>query len=515
MGKSKSTLVFLGICAFALVVSSLIYFQYSQRNETGADLSSTAAATTPSSNYRGPLDDCLQNAVLYGRANHLAADCTTNYVHFYPDNMNPRMAESTNGELRIGSFNLFHLGDNQSSMKHYGLVAKIMNQWDVVGAQEMMPLPGDWATANQKIYELLSDGNGKMVTFPYDNWSVAMPGYLRLLMELQALDPSWAVILQPVPEGEGSSGEMAGFYYRSKRVRLKDWGYCPSDRAVDIKTNNQVGNFACLLQIPNDQRRLMSRVAFTAYFQAGKFDFVGVTTHVRFRAADAEADLKEQTDDICSFHENAAKCKPAKDEVGRFFEVAAIVNQFKDIKQITGDNDIIFTGDFNLQDDPKSKALWESALKPAPGFVVTQTGLTTLSIKGSKLISNYDHFILDPKATSECDIQSIRPFDFTTADTSSDPVMREIAKFLSPSMQQMYLEDAQNAIATLTKYQAGRGNTGGSVRPLSDKEKADIVRSYTEAVQRMKANKYGALMELISDHVPIEMRCRIPLRDDD
>jgi len=513
MGKNKITLA-LCICAIALVASSLFYFQDHPSKDT-ADFSSTAAeAAKASSTYRGPLDDCLQNAALFRRSSHLASDCTSNYVHFYPDNVNPRSAEATTGEIRIGSFNLFHLGDNQSSMKHLGLVAKIMNQWDVVGAQEMMPLPAEWATANAGIYDLLNNNNGN-VKFPVDNWNVAMPGYLRLLLSLQALDPSWALILQPTPEGEGSSGEMAGFFYRSQKVRLKEWAYCPADRSVDLKSNNRISNYGCLLQIPDEQRRLMSRVAFTAYFQAGNFDFVGVTTHVRFRAADTEAELKEQTDHVCSFHANAAKCKPAKDEVGRFFEVAAIANQFKDIKQISGDKDVIFTGDFNLQDDAKSKDLWAAALKSAPGYIVTQTGLTTISIKGAKMISNYDHFVVDPSALKECDLKSIHAFDFTKADSSQDPVMRDIARFLNPNMQNLFLQDQQNYMVTLTKYQGGRGSTPASVRALSDKEKADMQKSYSEAVERMKANKYGALMELLSDHVPIEMKCRIPARDDD
>lgn len=513
MGKNRVTLV-LCICALALVVSSLFYFQNHSNKELGTDLSSNAPDTAAPAVYRGPLDDCMQNSVLYGKTSHLVAECTGNYVHFYPDDVNPRAAESTNGDLRIGSFNLFHMGDNQSSMKNFGLVAKIINQWDVVGAQEMMPLPGEWADANQKIFTLLSANSGK-VNFPHENWSVVMPGYLRLLVELQALDPSWAIILQPVPEGEGTSGEMAGFFYRSKKVRLKEWGYCPSERALDVRTGAPVKNYACLLQIPADQRRLMSRVAFSAYFQAGKFDFIAVTTHVRFRAADTEAELAEQTQDVCTFHANQAKCKPAKDEVGRFFEVAAIANQFNDMKKIAGDNDIIFTGDFNLENDPKSKELWAAALKPAEGFQVTQTDLTTLSIKSAKMASNYDHFIFDPKATSECDVNSVHAFDFTTADTSTDPVMRDIARFLNPALQEVLLQDAQASMATLTKFQPGRGKNESSIRALNDKEKADIARSYSESVQRMKANKYGALMELISDHVPIEMKCRIPLRDDD
>ena len=126
-----------------------------------------------------------------------------------------------------------------------------------------------------------------------------MPGYLRLLIELQNLDPSWALILQPTPEGEGSSGEMAGFYYRSNKVRLKDWGYCPVDQSVDITSKASLNNYGCLLQIPADQRKLMSRVAFAAYFQSGTFDFIAATTHVRFRQADLEADRQEQTHQIC------------------------------------------------------------------------------------------------------------------------------------------------------------------------------------------------------------------------
>lgn len=514
MGKNRVTLV-LCICALALVVSSLFYFQSHSNKELGADLSSNAPAVEAASIYRGPIDDCLQNSLLYSSTSHLAAECTGNYVHFYPENVNQRSAESASGDLRIGSFNLFHLGDNQSPMKHLGLVAKIMNQWDLVGAQEMMPLPGEWADANQKIFGLLAQSNGKTVNFPHENWSVVMPGYLRLLVELQALDPSWAIILQPVPEGEGTSGEMAGFYYRSKKVRLKEWGYCPSARAIDVRSGAPAKNYGCLLQIPDDQRRLMSRVAFSAYFQAGKFDFIGVTTHVRFRAADTEEELKEQAADVCSFHVNQAKCKPAKDEVGRFFEVTAIVNQFNDMKQIAGDKDIIFTGDFNLQDDAKSKELWAASLKPAEGFKVTQTGMTTVSIKSARMASNYDHFILDPNATAECDMNSIRVFDFSTADTSSDPVMKEIARFLNPAMQDILLQDMQSSMATLTKFQAGRGKSEDSIRPLNDKEKADMARSYSEAVQRMRTNKYGAVLELISDHTPIEMKCRIPMRDDD
>lgn len=515
MIKNKST-VAICIIAFALLVSSLIFGKKNTGKENKSEFASQAGPTPDSSStYRGPIDDCLQNAALYRHGTHNTADCTMNYVHFYPDNIDMHSADSTTGDLKIGSYNLFHMGDNQAPLKNFGLIAEVMNQWDIVGIQEIMPLPSEWADANQGIVNLLAS-KGKDVTFPIgEKWNFAMPGYLHLLNELQKRDPSWAVILQPTPQGEGSTGEMAGFFYRSKRVGLKEWGYCPADQSVDIGTQKKVGNYGCLLQVPKEQRRLMSRVAFTAYFYAGNFDFVGVTTHVRFRKADTDQELKEQASDLCSFHANPDKCTPSKDDVGRFYEVAATANQFKSIREISHDKDIIFTGDFNLGFDDGNKDLWEAALKPAPGFAVTQTALTTLSIKAAKLASNYDHFIFDPQATSECDPSSIKPYDLTGADKSTDPIMKHVAKFFDPNMQKLLLQDSQNYIATLTKYQSGQGNAVGNLRPLTDKEKSALMKSDTDAADRMKLNKYGALMELLSDHIPISMRCHIGTSDDD
>src|SRR5437868_2412574 len=109
-------------CAIALVASSLYYFQHHENSESKAELSSTAIMPLAGSagfNYRGPLDDCVQNGALYSRTGNLGADCTLNYVHFYPNNINLKKAESAKGTLKIGSFNLFHLGDSQSSMKNF------------------------------------------------------------------------------------------------------------------------------------------------------------------------------------------------------------------------------------------------------------------------------------------------------------------------------------------------------------------------------------------------------------
>lgn len=467
-----------------------------------------AAKAVVSNPYRGPLDDCLQNGFVYTRLGDMMADCTVNYVHFYPSpaakmqNVQKRKA----GELKIGSFNLFHLGDNQAPLKNFSLMASIINRWDVVGAQEFMPLPGDAATNNLLLMKLLQDETKKPVQFPYEDWHVATPGYLRLLQELQKLDSSWAVILQSSPAGDGSTGEMAGFYYRSTIVDLKEWDYCPADRSADIKTNAPLKNYACLVQVSAETQKLISRTAFAAYFKSDRFDFVGLTSHIRFRPPDSDADLKTQLDEICLSYIDPKKCKLPKDAIGRFYEVVAVAEQISAIKEKAQDKDVIFMGDFNLELQPKTAEYWKAALKKAPGFVTTQTELTTLSIPGNKLASNYDHFIFDPKFTSECDPSTVKSYNIlAAAKATQDPVLKKIAGFYKAAGQTAFAETMAVDLDKMLKYQEKGTNF---VRALSDKEKKDYTDSMAEALKRMKANDAAAEVELISDHIPIEMSCR-------
>ncbi|MES2855714.1 MAG: hypothetical protein V4692_07620, partial [Bdellovibrionota bacterium] len=92
---------------------------------------------------RGAIEDCLMAPFLYARDGELATECTLNYVHFYPSA--PVAVETPPAQLKIGSFNMYHLGDSQALMKNMEIVSKIINQWDVVGAQELMPLPTEYS----------------------------------------------------------------------------------------------------------------------------------------------------------------------------------------------------------------------------------------------------------------------------------------------------------------------------------------------------------------------------------
>lgn len=405
-------------------------------------------------------------------------------------------------------------------MKNISLVAAIINRWDIVGVQELMPLPLEWSVNNQQIFDLIATPRAS-VTFPYENWEVVKPGYFNVLLELQKLDPSWALILQSEPEGEGSTGEMAGFFYRSRFASLKEWDYCLAANSVDIKSKSSARNLACLLKVRPDQRNLISRTAFAAYFQVGNFDFVGLTAHVRFSPDQKLSNIAEQTKYICSGHATPGKCKIPRDQAGRYYEVKLIADQISEFERAAKDKDIIYMADTNIEMNARTAPLWAATLKPADGYEVYQPNKTTLSVPANNLASNYDHFVLSPGASSECDTKSIQSYDYWKAaeltavnpSQSGDPVVAQINTFLRDDGRKKMLASAEEQFGRLIKIQTARQGLG--LRPLTPRERAQLSSSCSRAVGRMKKNKTGALMELLSDHLPIEMNCKINGRDDD
>lgn len=523
MSKKFLTLIVVCVvaacCFYAYNRWSVQQSSYSSQSENDNGSEMRAAAAKPAGEkmpeYRGPLDDCIQNSFIYTRYGQMEAECTLNYVHFFPS----AQFKSTNlqkrnvKELKMGSFNMFHLGDNQAPLKNLALMAAVVNRWDLVGAQEFMPLPGDVANNNSALAQKIQESSEGELQFPYKNWRVISPGYLRLLEELQKLDSSWAVILQSNPAGEGSTGEMAGFFYRSSVVQLKEWDYCPAEKNIDFKNNQPAKNVGCLVQVAESQKNLISRTAFAAYFKAGKFDFVGLTTHIRFRAADLEADRKAQMDEIClNYTESKKPCSLPQDAIGRFYEVLAVADQISNLKEKAKDNDVIFMGDFNLELLPKTAPYWKAALKKAPGLAVFQSEPTTISAQAKKLASNYDHFIFDPNVTKACDGKTAKSYKVPLAPVAkNDTVMTQISEYMKLPKQQEWVDTLTKSLANLLKFQ----DKGEQVRPLSAKENQEFVDDYAKALKRVSVNDYAAALELLSDHIPVEMDCRTDLPDAD
>ncbi len=499
MTKKNLLFVFLGL------LPSLISCQttkVTEQNNLQPRSPSAATEEAARSSSPGPIDDCLNFNVLYSRNEGLTAECTLNYTHYFSENFTPVSKQN----LRIGTFNLFHMGDNQSSLKNYKVVAQIMNQWDIVGSQELMPLPGPQADSNYVIFKLLSQ-TGENNIFVQKKLQVERPGYLNLLSALRELDPSWALILQPEAEGEGGSGEMAGFYYRQSVAQLREWDYCPAAKAADLKSQRPARNFGCLVQIPDHQKKLISRRAFAAYFQAGRLDFVGLTAHVRFRAADKLEDLKAQAQELCQNHSNPQKCKPTKDTVGRYYEAKVVADQIDEIQRQAIDKDVIYMGDFNLELFASTEPYWNAALRSAEGFKVFQHAPSTLGVKKNALVSNYDHFIFNPVVTSSCSAQSARPYNFTAQSKNPTDLQKIIAAAADPAQVQMQIQSRMKDINSLAKAKMTRDKI--IVSNLDPKEIAEYADRLKGAAERMRTNYTAATLELISDHAPAEMECSI------
>lgn len=439
-----------------------------------------------------PLEICDQHASLYHWHDDLEFECSPNFIHIFSrqDMLEPMVASDT---VKLGSFNLFHLGDGLAFLKRMETVAEIMNQWDVVAAQELMPLPGRWAELNREVFNLINTPGYDPNSASVRDWRVVEPGYLELLNALRKLDSSWSLMLQP--SSDDFRGELAGFFYRSRKVRVKEFDYCPKSGARR--------NLGCSAQVPPAQRRLMSRNAFAVYFQAGSWDFIALTSHIRFRKSDDPVERQEQSDEICQNYSGDGTCKINVNNVGRFYEVKAIADQFS--KLTKKDADVIFMGDFNLEITPTNIPYWQAVLKGAKGFDVYQHENTTLSVPYDNLASNYDHIILNAESTSGCRLDSIKPYDFTQARSKSDSILSDLADELNESAWSNLINQKMDVVRSLVRV----GGTAGSKHLVNiGKEDQDQLQGYCDSsVGRMRKNDTGAFLELVSDHIPVSMVC--------
>ncbi|MEZ0392406.1 MAG: hypothetical protein ACAH59_09335 [Pseudobdellovibrionaceae bacterium] len=461
----------------------------------------------------GPIDDCIQSELIFGFSKPVSSECTFNYVHIYPSDMG-NTPILNHGQAKIGSFNVFHMGDKQAPLKDFRRIAKIMNQWDLVGTQEFMPLSTESALDNRLLFQALKGKDKEAVHSLFKNQPALAPGHIRMLIELQKLDSSWALIMQPVPEGEGSSGEMAGFFYRSSVTRLKEWDYCPKSGLADVRGHFTAKNWACLVQVPEAQRKLMSRSAFAAFFQIGNFDFIALTSHIRFRPATLAKDRALQSQELCEVQSEAANCRISQENVGRFYEVKAVLDQIDELKKASRDQDVIYMGDFNLELINSTRPHWKMALASAEGFDVFQTAPTTLGVKKTRLVSNYDHFILHSQLSKECLTASMKPFDFTQGEAGSkDPLMKDIGQLLTEQGQAEVIDYKSAELSQMVKFQNSKGQV--PFRKLSPTEIQNAQESLKNALVRARKNSIAAYLEFLSDHLPIEMVCQTSRPDDD
>lgn len=373
--------------------------------------------------------------------NQYKVDCFHNYHHYnsqasqaYYSEVRARNA----GKVKMGSFNLWHPGTSKSGFKDYDLVAKVMNQWDIVAAQELLPIVGEDLRLNQLVLDFLQKGPAlvedkkqkilasrnvqererleeELVQLELDLKEAPnlyrSPGYLKILESLRKLDPSWALMLSP--RGEAAEAfhvhEVVGYFYRASNVKPVVNSHC---REYKEQSRNGVP-YAC---IPNFYQNFMgrntapafSRRPFMASFQSGRFDFTLLSSHVIFTSPR----VPEKVQEIMRI----AFDKPDYEDLGagfnlatyaRFAEVKLTLEFMQNFANKYKNSNIIYMGDMNLE---SNNSFWPEVLKEFDGgqvFVDEATSMTQIrfrsgGIPSNGVTSNYDHFLFSPKLTPQC-----------------------------------------------------------------------------------------------------------------
>ncbi len=502
---------------------------------------------------------CLENAKFLVK-NQYSVNCNYNYHHYNSVSYKRRYRVSKakeNKQVRIAGFNLWHPGTTKTMFKDYELVAKAMNNWDVVGALELLPVVSDDLRNNDAVIKFLASGDdlirdleqriAKVKARRVTEKSIAdlalyreklsqlkkdlseapslyrAPGYLKILTELRKLDESWALLLAPRGEAykETDVQELSGFFYRSSIVRPTVNQYCK-----DIKTNGIGTPFACIPNFTNyfmgaDYRHVFSRRPLMASFKSGDFDFTLLATHIVFNSSKDEEIKNSILQSVFGLTDlDDLGVGINKGNYARFAETATILRFMQMLRMNYSEDDIILVGDFNLE---KSNPFWNDILREFPGanvLVDEPTSLTTQLYTGGLTTggyaSNYDHFVLDPENTSECDISSAKR-ENTTSGRIGYSIKRRYSvrssrrdsegNFLITSAGERRINRLVDALYKdlSSKKTISRNQVVPDTRNL-DQTIAKFKRRMFEE-QQYEQTYYRMYMEAMSDHAPISMNC--------
>jgi len=491
--------------------------------------------------------DCRELRSFIGSKEVGDIDCYDQYHHFNAHAANTYYTKSfslKSRNVRVGSFNLYNLGSMRTEFKDHALVAKIMNKWDIVSAQEIIPVIGDAYKHNTAVValhkelkiqyaEMVSNGASysersrlkekiELLEREYHR-----PGYIPLLKELQKLDPSWGLILSGSEEGTDTATvfELAGYFYRGTRVKPIENEYCK-------KFFSGIKAYACTPKFSKkfygkDVADLFARRPLVGSFRSGNFDFTLLNTHIihntpgslekRKKILRAAFGVDEFTD---------IGYGVGKRTFARFAEVKHIFNFVKKLKKSFKEQDIILAGDFNLQ---KSEEYWSILSDEFPGLDVKVKGKTSIALgrlssgretKGVK--NNYDHFIFDDSQTTQCaGKDNYKIFNFLENSfkkiidekylvrgskpyrdgNNSKHLLYEYSKTGVKKQDKLirnYVEEIEG------RYSVSRGEI---VKRFDIAEKTDDFLRKVFKPQLSDRSYYRFYREVVSDHLPIHMNC--------
>lgn len=481
----------------------------------GASPKSVSADRMATAKYRG---QCL-NIKKYFIKTKYSVDCFTNYQHFNSKALKSysKTKAKSKGTVKIASYNMLHPGSLRSMFKDTALMAKMMNNWDIVVALELLPVVGRDLKHNLKVLKALSKSKAKKYKDLY-----RVPGYVHILDELRKLDKSWALLLSPRGDSakSGQVEELVGFFYKAKNVRP-----ITNDHCDEYKPKGSGRAYGCF---PNFRKSFMgretthvfSRRPFLASFESGNFDFSLLGSHVIFGSPADKTEMKK----ILKASFNVTDYKDlgtgvTKGTYARFAEVAVTLEFMENLKYYYNEDDLIYAGDFNLT--PENK-FWKVALKRHPGAKLYQKQASTVSQKrddnGSPtggLSSSYDHFIMNPKELTECATKSgkmrVSRFNVFKGATNTyikkNYIIRKAGSLSQTSSGKQKREYHLKQFSTYLKsiYTIKAGKIVWDDYKFSERVKTYDARLFAS---QLKTKTYHKVQqELLSDHMPVLLNC--------
>ncbi len=331
-------------------------------------------------------------------------ECFSNFQHYGPTSVTPKFSAS----FKIANYNLLHPGTSKTMFKDYSIVAKIMNRYDIVSGLELLATVGRDERNNQAVLAYLKT-NAKDVKKAETLYR--SPGYLKILVELKKLDPSWALVLSPRGDSalRGSVEEMVGFFYRANVTTPALNPHCKE--MADELAGPPIACFITLTKdfMGKDLVQHFARRPFMASFKTGKEKISLLTSHVVFTYSGDEAseiDLMKKTFGVSNYKDLGL---PGITSVNfpRYAEVKNTLEFMNKFKTKYKDDKIMFLSDMNLV---SNNPFWPYVLNSFPGAELLISDATTISptryLSGGKetggSANDYDHFILNPKTFPGC-----------------------------------------------------------------------------------------------------------------
>ena len=413
----------------------------------------------------------------------MKVSCLEDYHHYAANH-----STKPKSNVKMAVFNLLHLGDGMAPGKDIGLLASIINRWDLVAGLEIMRASGSTKYGAHHKVNLEWWKFSKNPTDPSleKHMSIVSPGYITLLQKLRELDDSWSLILTPYSAGPNTSHqELSGFYYRRAVVEPMKNSYC--------------GGYACYMDMSGKEEKI-SRPPFVGNFRSGDFTFSAVAYHARFDSITGSALTKTKFKNLIlseidykhKKYNPEGEIKTSLEEIFRFVELKLVIEA---LDHVSSQGRAILLGDFNLERTSANEEAWQEILGDYSLFGEELTSLSDIN----RYASAYDHILFNPNAVKECQGETVKRLDFTSSE--------EVPEF------EMHWEDRNSHIRSLLREKeecVKLTHSQTRIAPcMSDTKLGEFEDKVRGQLEYNSKYPYAHYKFMVSDHLPVSMECKL------